>query len=89
LTILAVSDRRRLIISRRDLPYFLVLGCIGVVGVQFTYYFTISKINVGPAVLIQYLALYGSPSMPFSFRGNRPPGGRSSLFSLPSLDVTL
>jgi drug/metabolite transporter (DMT)-like permease len=52
---LLLFDRRRLIISPRDVPYFLVLGFVGVAGVQFTYYYTISKIHVGPAVLIQYL----------------------------------
>jgi len=33
-----------------------VLGFVGVAGVQFTYYYTISKIHVGPAVLMQYLS---------------------------------
>jgi drug/metabolite transporter (DMT)-like permease len=56
LIILLLFDRRRLIISLRDGPYFLVLGFVGVAGVQFTYYYTISKIYVGPAVLIQYLS---------------------------------
>jgi len=56
LIILLIFDRKRMIISLRDLPYFLVLGFVGVAGVQFTYYYTISKIHVGPAVLIQYLS---------------------------------
>ncbi len=56
LLILLIFDRNRIVISLRDLPYFLVLGFIGVAGVQFTYYYTISKIHVGPAVLIQYLS---------------------------------
>jgi drug/metabolite transporter (DMT)-like permease len=56
LLILLVFDRNRIIISLKDIPYFLVLGFVGVAGVQFTYYYTISKIHVGPAVLIQYLA---------------------------------
>ena len=56
LLILILFDRKRIIISLKDLPYFLVLGFVGVAGVQFTYYYTISKIHVGPAVLIQYLA---------------------------------
>ena len=53
---LLIFDRKRMIISLKDLPYFFVLGFIGVAGVQFTYYYTISKIHVGPAVLIQYLS---------------------------------
>ena len=56
LLIFLLFDRKRIIISLRDLPYFLVLGFVGVAGVQFTYYYTISKIHVGPAVLIQYLS---------------------------------
>ena len=56
LLILLIFDRKRTIISLKDLPYFFVLGFVGVAGVQFTYYYTISKIHVGPAVLIQYLS---------------------------------
>jgi drug/metabolite transporter (DMT)-like permease len=55
LIILLFWDRRRIIISLRDLPYFFILGCIGVAGMQFFYYYTISKIHVGPAILLQYL----------------------------------
>jgi drug/metabolite transporter (DMT)-like permease len=44
-----------MIISLNDLPYFMILGFVGVAGMQFTYYYTISKIHVGPAILIQYL----------------------------------
>ncbi len=56
LLILLIFDSKRIIISLKDLPYFFVLGFVGVAGVQFTYYYTISKIHVGPAVLIQYLS---------------------------------
>jgi len=54
--ILLLFDRKRMAVALKDLPYFLVLGFIGVAGVQYTYYYTISKIHVGPAVLIQYLS---------------------------------
>ena len=43
-------------IDWRDIPYFAVFGCIGMAGVQFTYLFAISKINVAAAILLQYLA---------------------------------
>jgi drug/metabolite transporter (DMT)-like permease len=56
LILLLIFDRKRIVISLGDLPYFIVLGFVGVAGVQFTYYYTISKIHVGPAVLIQYLS---------------------------------
>jgi drug/metabolite transporter (DMT)-like permease len=48
-------DREKIIVSLGDLPYFFILGFAGVVGVQFTYYYTISKIQVGPAILLQYI----------------------------------
>jgi drug/metabolite transporter (DMT)-like permease len=53
--ILFFFDRKRMIISLKDLPYFLILGFVGVAGMQFTYYYTISKIHVGPAILLQYI----------------------------------
>ena len=53
--ILFLFDRKRMVISLKDLPYFLILGFVGVAGMQFTYYYTISKIYVGPAILLQYL----------------------------------
>ncbi len=43
-------------IQRRDLGYFVVLGLFGVAAVQGSYYFSISKLGVGLAILIQYLA---------------------------------
>jgi len=55
LIVLLFLDRKRIVISLKDLPYFFILGFVGVAGMQFTYYYTISKINVGPAVLLQYL----------------------------------
>jgi drug/metabolite transporter (DMT)-like permease len=55
LLILLFFDRKRIIISPKDLPYFFILGFVGVAGMQFTYYYTISKIHVGPAILLQYI----------------------------------
>jgi drug/metabolite transporter (DMT)-like permease len=53
--VLFFFDRKRMIISLKDLPYFIILGFVGVAGMQFTYYYTISKIHVGPAILLQYI----------------------------------
>src|SRR4030042_5763580 len=53
--ILFFLHRKRMIISLKDLPYFLVLGFIGVGGMNFFYYYTISKIHTGPAILLQYI----------------------------------
>ena len=55
LLILLLFDRKRLTISPKDLPYFFVLGFVGIAGMQFTYYYTISKIHIGPAILLQYI----------------------------------
>ncbi len=55
LAILLIYDRKRIFISYKDLPYFFILGGVGVTGMQFFYYYTISKIHVGPAILLQYL----------------------------------
>jgi drug/metabolite transporter (DMT)-like permease len=43
-------------ISLRDVPYFAILGVFGMAGVQFSYLFAISKINVAAAILLEYLA---------------------------------
>ncbi len=43
-------------IDRKDILYFILFGTVGMAGVQFTYLFAISKINVAAAILLQYLA---------------------------------
>jgi drug/metabolite transporter (DMT)-like permease len=40
----------------RDLWKFALLGCIGVAGTNFTYYYTIRESTVATAILIQYTA---------------------------------
>lgn len=55
LLFLLCFNRKSILISFKELPYFMVLGFVGVAGMQFTYYYTISKIHVGPAILLQYL----------------------------------
>lgn len=54
--VLAFSSRGYLKIRLRDVGYFLVLGSVGMALVQGTYFFTISKIQVAAAILIQYLS---------------------------------
>ncbi len=41
-------------ISIRDLPYFLLLGVLGLGSAQFFYLFAISKISVSAAILLHY-----------------------------------
>jgi drug/metabolite transporter (DMT)-like permease len=53
---LALRRPQALRIARSDWGYFLVLGLFGVAAVQGTYYYAISVLGVGLAILIQYLA---------------------------------
>jgi drug/metabolite transporter (DMT)-like permease len=43
-------------ISPRDLIYFAILGVTGMALVQFAYFYSISKISVAVAILLEYLA---------------------------------
>jgi drug/metabolite transporter (DMT)-like permease len=43
-------------IARQDFWSFILLGTVGMASVQFTYLFTISKIQVAAAILLEYLA---------------------------------
>lgn len=54
--LLGLFRRASLRVERKDIPYFLLLGLFGVAAVQGSYYYTISKLGVGLAILIQYLA---------------------------------
>ncbi len=53
---LLIRNPALLRIYRKDIFYFILFGTVGMAGVQFTYLFTISKINVAAAILLQYLA---------------------------------
>ena len=53
---LFIHNPKMLKISRHDIVYFIVLGVVGMAGVQFTYLFAISRIHVAAAILLQYLA---------------------------------
>jgi drug/metabolite transporter (DMT)-like permease len=55
-TYLAWREPAKLRIAIRDLPYFLVLGLFGVAAIQGSYYYAISTLGVGLAILLQYLA---------------------------------
>ncbi len=51
-----IYHRRAPRIARKDIVYFVILGCLGLASVQFTYLYTISKIHVAAAILLQYFA---------------------------------
>jgi drug/metabolite transporter (DMT)-like permease len=53
---LFACNPKMLKISPHDVVYFIVLGIVGMAGVQFTYLFAISRIHVAAAILLQYLA---------------------------------
>ncbi|NLI80488.1 MAG: EamA family transporter [Deltaproteobacteria bacterium] len=53
---LTLRDRALLRIAPKDIPYFISLGVLGMAMVQFTYFYTISKIHVAIAILLEYLA---------------------------------
>ena len=54
--VLVVVKPSLLRISPRDLFYFAALGTTGMALVQFAYFYSISKINVAVAILLEYLA---------------------------------
>ena len=56
LAVLLWRDRSLLRLSRRDLPFFLAMGMLGLALTQFTYYSAIQSLSVGMAILLQYLA---------------------------------
>lgn len=55
-TVLGIFAKGLFRIRIKDLVYFLLLGGVGMTLVQGTYFYTISKIQVAAAILIQYLA---------------------------------
>ena len=56
LAVLLWRDRTLLRLNRRDLPFFLAMGMLGLALTQFTYYAAIQSLSVGMAILLQYLA---------------------------------
>ncbi|HSK47528.1 MAG TPA: EamA family transporter [Coriobacteriia bacterium] len=56
LAYLAVTRRDALRVSVRELPFFAVFGILGMAGVHYTYFKTISLTNVATAILLEYLA---------------------------------
>jgi DME family drug/metabolite transporter len=56
LLVLLFKDRSLLRLKRQNVPYMIVLGIAGFAGVNYTYYYAISKTNVATAVLLQYTA---------------------------------
>jgi drug/metabolite transporter (DMT)-like permease len=54
--IVAVLAPRRLRLTRRELPYIVVFGVVGLAFVQWFYFLAIHRLAIGVALLIEYLA---------------------------------
>ena len=55
-TYFLLFDREKLRITKLEARYLAILGVVGIVGVQTTYYFTVATLNVALAIFLQYLA---------------------------------
>lgn len=53
---LALRNPEALRVRREDWGYMLILGMFGVTAIQGTYYYSVSVLGVGLAILLQYLA---------------------------------
>src|SRR6476469_9547018 len=56
IAILAVTTPGRLRLTRRELPYLIVFGIGGLAFVQWFYFLAIHRLDIGVALLIEYLA---------------------------------
>src|SRR2546421_12232911 len=56
LLVLALWRPRLLRVERRELPSLAFLGVAGLAGVHATYFYAITRLDIGVAVTIQYLA---------------------------------
>jgi Predicted permease, DMT superfamily len=61
------KNPRLLLINPRDLPRLMILGVIGVGGLQWTYSIGVSNLPVGIALLIEYTAVIIIPIATFLF----------------------
>jgi len=80
LFVFVCSNRSRLIISLREIPSFAILGCLGMATNQFTYYFTISKIHISLALIINYFCVVWITL--YAFRFQKEPVSKQNIFSL-------
>jgi drug/metabolite transporter (DMT)-like permease len=56
LVVLGIWRRELLRVDRGELPALALLGVVGLAGVHATYFLAIDRLEIGPAVTIQYLA---------------------------------
>lgn len=71
LVYLALRRREDLSVPPRSFPFFAAFGIVGMAGVHFTYFKTISLTNVATAILLEYLAPVIVLIVGVAFMGNR------------------
>ena len=54
--VVAVVDRRRLLITRRELPQLVAYGVVGIALVQWLYFVAIDRLSVSLALLLEFTA---------------------------------
>ena len=74
LVVLSTTRPDLLRVNRRELPGLALLGVVGLAGVHATYFLAIDRLEIGPAVTIQYLAPLLLLVWLRLFHGRRPPG---------------
>jgi EamA-like transporter family len=73
LIVLGLTRRDLLRVDRRELPGLAVLGVLGLAAVHATFFVAIDRLEIGPAVTIQYLAPLGLLVWLALFHGRRLP----------------
>jgi drug/metabolite transporter (DMT)-like permease len=71
LAVLGLRRRELLRVERRELPGLAVLGVLGLAAVHATFFVAIDRLEIGPAVTIQYLAPLGLLVWLAVFHGRR------------------
>ena len=75
LVVLGLTRRDLLRVERSELPGLAVLGILGLAAVHATFFVAIDRLEIGPAVTIQYLAPLGLLVWLALFHGRRLPPG--------------
>lgn len=68
---LLVRRRDTIRVAPRDLPFLAAFGVVGLAGVHYTYFMTISLTNVATAILLEYLAPVLVLAVSVAFLGHR------------------
>jgi len=69
---LAISDRRRFAIRRRDIMPLFALGALALAGTEISYFLAIERLPVAVAILLQYLSPVLVLAFSVALLGERP-----------------